>query len=309
MILLAMFVIMAIASQNFLTLTNITNIFRQNAMIGIVAVTGTMLMITGGLDISIGSTVAVTGVIFALVAQTGQSLWVAGFWAVCFGGLVGSINAGLIVGLRMNHVIATLATQYAFRGMAFLLSDGKTVIDGLPITFTEIGRGYLGVIPIPVVIMVIIYVIFYVVLNKTLFGKYVYAVGGNVETARLSGIAVNKIKVFLYILMGLFTGLSGVLLASRLGSGNPQSGVGFEFDIIVAVLLGGVSMEGGEGSLIGTFIAVLIVGVMSNGLNLLGVSSFYQYIAKGAILVIAIMIDMSMKGEGLFKKIQKRVAD
>lgn len=307
-ILLIMCVLMTTVSDNFLTLTNIMNVLRQNAMIAIAAVSGTMVMIIGGMDISVGSVIAASGVVFALIAQTGQTLWIAGIAAVGIGGLVGLVNACLIVKLGMNSVIATLATQYAFRGIAFLLSDGKTVIDGLPDNFTDVGRGYLGFLPIPVIIMAGIYLLFYVVMGHTLLGKYVYAIGGNEETARLSGINVSKIKAFLYILMGVFTGLSGVLTASRLGSGNPQSGTGFEFDIIVSVLLGGVSMKGGEGSLMGTLLGVLIVGVMSNGLNLLGVSSFYQYIAKGIILVLAVMIDMSMKGKSMFGNKRKKVA-
>ena len=294
-ILIVFCAVLSLISKNFLTFENIRNILRQQSMVAIVAVGATFIMLTGGLDISVGSGLAFTGVVFALCCQSGISIFVSLLIAMGAGAGVGAINGALIVGIGINHVIATLGTMYAVRGLAFIMADGKAIVNGLPENFLTLGRGFVMGIPIPVVIMVAIYVVFHFILSRTLFGKYTYAIGGNIETARLSGIPVRKIRYVIYVVAGMLTGLSGVIMASRLNSGNPQIGQGFEFDVIIATFLGGLSTQGGEGSLIGTFIGTMIIGVMSNGLNVLGVDPFYQYIIKGAILVIAVTVDIVMK--------------
>lgn len=305
-ILVVLVVIFSILSKDFFTVVNITNLIRQQSMVAIIAAGATFVMITCGLDISVGSTLAMSGVIFAILVQHGMSLTVAAIMAVLSGGVVGALNALMIVGARINPVIATLGTMQAIRGVAYLMADGKAVVNGLPIEFMNLGRGYWGFLPIPVIIMIIIYAIFHFVLSSTLLGKYTYAIGGNIETARLSGIPVKKVLATLYILIGLLTGLSGVMMASRLNSGNPQIGLGYEFDVIIAVFLGGVSISGGEGTMIGTLIGALIIGVIQNGMNILGVNAFYQYIIRGVVLVIAVMIDMTVKGRGIEFKGLKR---
>lgn len=305
-ILILLSVILTFLSKEFLTLVNITNILRQQTMVAITAVGATFIMITTGLDISVGSTIALSGVVFAKLVQGGMSLIPACIIAILVGGVVGSLNAAMIVGAKINPVIATLGTMYAIRGVAYLVAGGTTIANGLPENFNEMGRGYVGLVPIPVIFMLVVFVIFHFILSRTLLGKYTYAIGGNIETSRLSGIPVKSVLSLLYIITGILTGLSGTIMASRLSSGNPQIGQGFEFDVIIAVFLGGVSTKGGEGTLIGTFIGAMIVGVLSNGLNLLGINAFYQYIIKGIVLVIAVMIDMALKGNGIeFKWVTK----
>lgn len=299
-ILTALVIFFSICSENFFTAVNITNLIRQQSIVAIIAAGGTLVMITKGLDISVGSTVALSGVVFALSLQAGMPMWFGLILGMLSGGLVGCINATTIVGLGINPTIATLGTMEAIRGVAYLLADGKAVVNGLPANFNFLGRGYVGAVPIPVLIMIVVFVLSHFILSKTLIGKYIYAIGGNIETARYAGIQVKKVLVSVYIYVGLLAGLSGVLLASRLTSGNPQIGSGYEFDVIIAVYLGGVSTKGGEGSVIGTLIGAMIVGVLTNGMNILGINSFYQYIVRGAVLVIAVVIDMIIK-EGKFK--------
>ena len=294
--------LMSVFVENFLTLTNISNLLRQQAMVAIAAAGATFVMITRGLDISVGSNLALSGVVFAMVVQLGGSIPAALALAILCGAAVGLVNGLLVEKARLNAVIATLGTMYAIRGVAYLLSDGKAIVSGLPPSFMGLGRGFLWFIPIPVAIMAGIYVLFHFVLSRTLLGKYTYAIGGNKETAFLSGVPIRKVMITLYVITGALTGLSGVIMASRLGSGNPQIGQGFEFDVIIAVFLGGVSTSGGEGSLVGTIIGIMIVGVLSNGLNLLGVNPFYQYVIKGVILVVAVMADMALRGNGAVRK-------
>lgn len=295
-ILILLIVVMSLWSDKFFTVINLTNLLRQQVMVAIVAAGATFVMITGGLDISVGSNLAFTGVMYALCVQQGVPIFMAGVIAVLMGGVVGVINAGMIVGAKLNHVIATLGSMYAIRGVAYIVAGGQAITNGLPKNFMELGRGYVfGVIPIPVIIMAFVFIIAHIVLTRTLLGKYTYAIGGNIETARLSGLPVKKVIFTLYMITGLLTGLAGVIMSSRLNSGNPQIGEGFEFDVIVAVFLGGVSTKGGEGTIIGTLIGAIIVGVLSNGLNLLGVDAFYQYIVKGIILVLAVLVDQTVR--------------
>ncbi|MFZ2636489.1 MAG: ABC transporter permease [Rectinemataceae bacterium] len=291
--------LMSVFVENFFTLTNISNIFRQQSMVAIAAAGATFVMITKGLDISVGSNLALSGVVFALYVQRGGNIFVGLLLAVLCGAMVGLINGLLVEKARLNAVIATLGTMYAIRGVAYLVSDGKAIVSGLPPSFVDIGRGFIGIIPLPVVIMAVVYILFHFVLSRTLLGKYTYAIGGNRETAYLSGLPTRNVMITLFTITGALTGLSGVIMASRLGSGNPQIGQGFEFDVIIAVFLGGVSTSGGEGTMVGTLIGIMIVGVLSNGLNLLGVNPFFQYVIKGVILVVAVIVDMRLKGEGV----------
>ncbi len=297
-VLLLLMAVMAALTPKFPTATNLSNVVRQTSGTIITAVAATLVMISGGLDISVGGVVALSGVVAAKLATTGVPLLPAILIGVLAGGLIGMINGGLIVGLKLTPVIATLGTMNVARGLAFLISDGRAVVTGLPAEYRIAGRSYIGPIPTPVVIMLIVFVVFYILLNHTLLGKYTYAIGGNKETARLSGVAVGPVQFTLYALTGLMAGLSGIILSSRLASGQPDVGVGFEFDVIVAVILGGTSLAGGEGSVFGTLIGALIVGVLGNGLNLLGVHTFYQYVLQGVVLIFAVLLDMTLKGQG-----------
>jgi ribose/xylose/arabinose/galactoside ABC-type transport system permease subunit len=298
-VLLLLMLVMSLLTPKFATAANLTNVLRQTSMVIIAACAATMVMISGGLDISVGAVLALTGVVAAKLATMGYPLGLAMLIGVATGGLIGTINGFLIVGLKITPVIATLGTMSVARGLAFLISGGRAVVTGLPPGFRLPGRSYLGPIPTPVIIMAVVFGIFYILLHHTLLGKYTYAIGGNKETARLSGIPVGRTQFVLYMLVGLMTGVAGLIMASRLASGQPDVGYGFEFDVIVAVVLGGTSLAGGEGTIFGTLIGALIVGVLANGLNLLGVHTFYQLVLQGVVLIFAVLLDMTLKGQGL----------
>lgn len=298
-VLLGLCAVMSILSPHFLTVANLTNVLRQVAMTVIAASAATMIMISGGLDISVGGVLALSGVVTAKLAQQGVSFPVAILMGILSGTLIGFINGTLVVGTRITPVIATLGTMNIARGLAFLISGGRAVVTGLPPEFRLPGRSYIGPIPTPAVVMAIVFVIFFILLHRTVLGKYTYAIGGNKETARLSGIHVSLVQFLLYILGGTTAGIAGVILASRLASGQPDAGFGFEFDVIVAIILGGTSLAGGEGTVFGTLVGALIVGVLNNGLNLLQVHTFYQYVLKGVVLIFAVILDMALKGQGV----------
>ena len=298
-VLVLLMVTMSLLTPKFYNPVNLTNVLRQTAMVIISASAGTMVMISGGLDLSVGGVLALSGVVAAKLAVMGYPMGFAVLIGILCGGLIGMINGTLVVKLRITPVIATLGTMYVARGSAFLISGGRAVVTGLPPEFRLPGRSYVGPIPTPVIIMVVVVVIFHFLLHHTLLGKYTYAIGGNRETARLSGIPVGRTQFILYSLVGLMTGVAGVIMASRLASGQPDIGVGFEFATIVAIILGGTSLAGGEGTIFGTLTGALIVGVLNNGLNLLGVHTFYQYVVQGVVLIFAVLLDMTMKGQGL----------
>jgi ribose transport system permease protein len=199
----------------------------------------------------------------------------------------------------VTPIIVTLGTMYVARGFAFTISGGDAIVAGLPNSFSLPGQSDIGPIPTPVVIAVIVVLLFYLLLHHTLLGKYTYAIGGNRETAILSGIPVARVQIVLYTLSGLAAGLGGVILASRLASGQPTAATGFEFDVIIAIILGGTSLAGGAGKVSGTVLGALFVAVLENGLDLLGVPSFYQYIALGTVLIAAVILDVTLKGEGV----------
>jgi ribose/xylose/arabinose/galactoside ABC-type transport system permease subunit len=252
-------------------------------------------MVAGGLDLSVGSIVAVAGVTAAkFVADAHWPLPISFLLGVIAGGVVGGLNAFLVVGMRINPVITTLGTMYIGRGLANVVAGGSPVT-GVPLTFNDLATSFVGPIPTPVVIFAVIAAVMIVVERKTLLGRWMIASGGNQEAARLSGIPVNRTRVILYILSGLAAGIAGILINSRVATGDPTSGTGFEFDVIVAVVLGGTAITGGQGTIIGSIVGVLIVGVLDNGLNLMGVSTFYQNIVEGVVLIFAVGVDEAFR--------------
>jgi ribose/xylose/arabinose/galactoside ABC-type transport system permease subunit len=282
---------LSFATTQFTSLENLSNVIRQVSFVGIAACVVTPVMVAGGLDLSVGSIVAVAGVTAAkFVAQAQWPLPVAFVLGVIAGGVVGALNAFLVVGMRINPVITTLGTMYIGRGLANVVAGGSPVT-GVPLRFNDLATSFVGPIPTPVVIFAVIAVVMIVVERKTLLGRWTVASGGNQEAARLSGIPVNRTRVILYLLSGLAAGIAGVLINSRVATGDPTSGTGFEFDVIVAVVLGGTAITGGQGTIIGSIVGVLIVGVLDNGLNLMGVSTFYQNIVEGAVLIFAVGVD------------------
>ncbi len=287
-ILIALGIWFSIETSSFLATQNLTNLIRQVAFVGIAACAVTPVMIAGGLDLSIGATVAVAGVTAAtLVAHSNWPLPLAFAAGVAAGGIVGSVNAFLVVVMRINSVIATLGTLYIGRGLANIVAGGSPVT-GVPIQFNNLATSSVGPIPVPVLIFALIAVTMIVVERKTLLGRWAIASGGNQEAARLSGIPVNRVRMIFYVVSGFAAGLTGILINSRIATGDPNSGTGFEFDVIVAVVLGGTAISGGQGTIVGSIVGVLIIGTLDNGLNLMGVDYFYQYVVLGAALIFAV---------------------
>ncbi len=295
-VLLLIVIVLSFLSKSFLTLTNFNNVIRQVAFVVITGCAVTPLMISGNFDLSIGSVLGLTGMLSALFVTLSIPLWFSIILSTVVGSAIGLLNGLMVVKLRIPSIIATLGTMYAARGLALVISGGNSIHMGLGKNFTLLGRGYLGRIPIIFIIMFLTIFIFYFIESKTILGRYTYAIGGNKRTALLSGINVGSIIILLYFLVGTLTGFSGTLMASRLGVGQAMVGSGFEFDVIVAVVLGGTSIEGGEGSIFGMLIGAFIVGFIANGLNLMGIHSFYQSIVKGIVLVGAVLLDQKLKG-------------
>lgn len=294
-ILIVLVVVLSILAPEFLTYNNMMNVLRQVTFVIITGSAATMLMITGHMDLSVGSLLALSGVVFAVCAMNDIPLFLAGLLGVGVGFAFGVLNGILVTKLKVTHVIATLGSMYVARGLSYIVTDGKSINAGLPRGFDAIGRKMIGTIPIAVIIAVLVLLIFFFLESKTVFGKYAFAIGGNKNAATLSGIKSNRLVLSIYTLVGTMAGLSGVIMASRLGAGDPNVGNGFEFDCIVAIVLGGTSVAGGSGSVIGMAIGALIVGFLSNGLNLLGVGTFYQTVFKGVILVGAVLLDSLIK--------------
>lgn len=288
-------------TPGFLTTNNALNVLRQMSILAIAAFGSSFIIFSGGLDLSIGSNAALSGVIAAMAARdvfAVNGLPIEFSWAVgvVIGALVGLINGLIVVRLHISPIITTLGTLTIARGLALTLTGGVSLF-GVPEGFRELGRGFLipGVIPIPVVIMFIIFVIGWILLRKSMFGLYIYGIGGNEEASRLSGVPVNRVKIAVYIIGGAMAGLAGTVLASRLGSGQAAGSQGLELDVITAIVLGGASIAGGSGTIIGTFIGVLIISILENGMTLMNIDPFYQLIVKGLALLIAVGIDQFRK--------------
>ena len=295
--LIILVVFFSLTSQTFLTADNLINILRQVAIIGICSAGMTFIIITAGIDISAGSIIGVAAVTCTKLMVLGINPVFATLAALVIGTVLGLLNGFIINELYIPPLITTLGTMTALRGVAYLITKGLPIY-GFPKSFTEIGQGYIWFVPIPVIIMIIILVLTYIVLNKTVFGRYVYGTGGNEEASRLSGVSIKKIKYAVYAIGGSLAALGGIILASRVNSGQPKAGDGYELDIITAVILGGVSIVGGEGSIVGVTVGVLIMGVLANGMILLNVDDYYQRIVKGLVLLAAVAIDQMSKRRG-----------
>ena len=291
--LLVLCVIIAVLNPNFLTTNNLLNVLRQTSTNLYLALAMTMVIILGGIDLSVGSVMAVSGVVTAmLVALFDVPLFIAVAAGLLVGILFGALNGYVAATTVIPPFIITLATMNIGRGAAYVLTDGQPV-RVMSDAFNFIGSGYIGgVLPTPVLYSIIFVILCYLIMNKTKMGRYIYAVGGNPEAARFSGINIQRVKFFAYTFSGFMAGFAGIVLASRMFSGQPTAGVAAELDAIAAVVLGGTSMTGGYGRIGGTVIGALIIGVLSNGLNLIGVSSFWQYIVKGIVILIAVYADV-----------------
>ena len=287
-------IILSFLSDSFLTVDNILNLLRQISINALIAFGMTFVILTAGIDLSVGSLLALGSALTAGMVSSGMDPMLAIFLGLIIGLLLGGLNGVIITKGKVAPFIATLATMTIFRGATLVYTDGKPVT-GLSdsMVFTMMGKGYFFWIPIPVIIMLVVFLILYFVLNNTVFGRRVYAVGGNEEAATLSGVKSDRIKIMVYALTGMLAVLAGIILTSRLNSAQPTAGTMYELDAIAAVVIGGTSLMGGRGRITGTLIGALIIGVISNGLNLLNVSSFYQQIVKGAVILFAVMLDRS----------------
>ncbi len=287
--------VFAIIAPFFLSAYNIGNLLRAVSMIVIVACGGTLLMMTANFDLSTGGNLIFSNIIFAMTCLAGVPVVFAlGITIVC-GCIIGAINGILVTRFSVTPFIATLGTWFVFKGIAKAITDNNEIKAGLPKSFDFLGQGQLGPVPMPVVILLVIVVIFLFLEKKTLLGKYSMAIGGNPAAAYLSGINSDKIVFLLFTITGGLAGLAGSIAASRIGSGNPRIGDGFEFDVIIAIILGGTRLAGGRGTILGTLIAALIVAAIGSGLNMLGMLSFWQKVLKGVILVLAILLNEKLR--------------
>jgi len=283
-------ILMGFASENFFSASNILNVLRQVSINAILAVGMTMVILTGGIDLSVGAVMALAGTICAgLMVNMGMPGSVG-----LVGGLLVGLSLGLFNGLlvawgRMPAIIVTLATMGIARGLGLIYSGGYP-ISGLPSWISWFGIGRVGDIPVPVILMVIIYIVAWVLLERTPFGRHVYAIGGNETAARLSGVKTQRIKLAVYTISGLTAALAAVILTGRLMSGQPNAGVGFELDAIAAVVMGGTAIAGGRGLIFGTLIGAILLGILNNGLNLVGINPYLQDVIKGFIILLAIYI-------------------
>ncbi|MEX6203152.1 ABC transporter permease [Providencia hangzhouensis] len=292
--LILLFVCMSIFNEHFLTVNNLSTIARQVSINAIIAIGMTFAILTGGIDLSVGAVMALSGTLMAgLMKYYGMDPYAAIALGLLSGVAFGFINGILAAYGKMPPIIVTLGAMIIAKGLALIYTGGYPV-SGLPQEFAFWGREELMGIQVPILLMLGLYLIFYVVLNHVSFGRYIYAIGGNEEAARLSGIRVERYKMLVYVISGFTAAFAGLIFTSRVMSGQPNAGVGFELDAIAAVVLGGASIAGGRGIIIGTLIGAMILGVLNNGLNLLGISPYVQYIVKGLIIWGATLIS-SMK--------------
>lgn len=285
-------IVLSFLSDSFFTVDNILNLLRQISINALIAFGMTFVILTAGIDLSVGSLLALGSALTAGMLSSGMDPMLAVFLGLIIGLLLGAFNGLIITKGKVAPFIATLATMTIYRGATLVYTDGKPVT-GLSDSalFEMMGKGYFFWIPVPVIIMIIVFFILYFVLNNTVFGRRVYAVGGNEEAATLSGVKTDRTKIMVYAITGMLAVLAGIILTSRLNSAQPTAGTMYELDAIAAVVIGGTSLMGGRGRITGTLIGALIIGVISNGLNLLNVSSFYQQIVKGAVILFAVMLD------------------
>jgi len=295
--LLALVVVLWALTPHFLTVSNLLNVAEQATIIAIVAVGMTFVIITAGIDLSVGSVLAFAGVVMASLLHAGLPLPLALVAGLVTGLLCGVVNGLLITVGRLPPFIATLGMMSVARGSALMFTEGRP-ISGFSEGFRALATGDVLGVPTPVVIMIVIYALAHFVLRRTKLGRYTYAIGGNEEAALLSGINVRVYKTMVYGLAGMLSGLAAILLTARLNSAQPIAGMNYELDAIAATVIGGTSLLGGEGTVVGTLIGALIMAVLRNGLNLLGVSSFIQQIVIGSVIIAAVLIDMGLKRRG-----------
>lgn len=290
--LILLIIMISVLNPAFLDLSNLLNLLRQISINGLIAFGMTFVILTGGIDLSVGSILALSSAFIALLITSGVDPILAIIIGVVIGFILGVVNGVFVTKGNMAPFIATLATMTIFRGLTLVVTDGNPITNlGDNYLFQLFGKGYFFGVPVPAVTMTIVFIVLFILLHKTIFGRHTYAIGGNEIASKISGIKVNRVKILIYGISGLMSALAGAILTSRLNSAQPTAGTAYELDAIAAVVLGGTSLTGGKGRIVGTLIGVLIIGVLNNGLNLLGVSSFYQQVVKGVVILIAVLID------------------
>ncbi len=293
--LLILFVLLAVTSPYFLSSTNLLNIGKAVAITGIVAVGETIVIIAGGFDLSVGSTMAAAGMTAAFLLGFGVPLPVAFAASILLGILIGLVNGAIISYARINPLITTLATLAIVRGLAYVVSGGREIVISDP-AWLSLGTGAILGIPVMIVIVAVTFLVFGWAMPRTIFGRYAYAIGSSARAARLSGVAVDRWRLAFYVTCGGLASLAGLVLVARTGNAQPSAALGVELDVITAVILGGTSLTGGRGRLAGTLIALLVIGIVNNGLTLLGVPSYWQQVVKGGILLAAVLYDELHRG-------------
>ena len=291
--LIILMAVITIINSNFLTANNLLNLLLQVTSNALIAFGMTFVILTGGIDLSIGSILALSSALTAGLLGSGMPVTLAILISLILGCILGMMNGLLISYGKLAPFIVTLATMTIFRGATLVYTNGNPITKGLSDTFLFqfLGQGYIVGIPFPVIIMFIVFIVLYVLLHKTAFGKSVYAIGGNEKAAYISGVKLNKVKIIIYSISGIMASISGLIITSRLSSAQPTAGASYEMDAIAAVVLGGTSLSGGKGRILGTLIGALIIGVLNNGLNIIGVSAFWQQVVKGVVILIAVLID------------------
>lgn len=294
LILAVMILIFGMMNPRFFSSKNVGNILRQISIVGICAVGMTAVILTGGIDLSVGSVIGITAVAGAMLMSAGMPIPLSILVVLMIGGSAGAFNAFCVNIFGIPPLIATLGTMTALRGLIYVITGGRSVY-GIPAEFKIIGQGDLFIIPVSAVIMILVFIVGYLALNKTVFGRRIYGIGGNIEAARLSGIKVKLELAKVYICAGVLSAVAGLVLMSKVNSGQPSAGDGYEMDIITAVVLGGVSVSGGEGKLLKVIIGVVFMGVLANGMMMLNIGEYQQRLAKGLVLVFAVALDIASK--------------
>jgi ribose transport system permease protein len=291
---LILIVVVSVLNPNFFTVDNLLNILRQTSVNAIMAVGMTLVILTAGIDLSVGSVLALCGAFAASMLDSELSIFITVPAVLIAGALLGGVSGVIIAKGRVQAFIATLVTMTLLRGATLVFTDGRPISTGFSDAsdaFAWFGTGYLFGVPVPVWLMVVVFAAAWYLLNHTRIGRYIYALGGNEAATSLSGINVDRIKIIVYAACGFLSALAGIIVTSRLSSAQPTAGTGYELDAIAAVVLGGTSLAGGKGRISGTLIGAFIIGFLNNALNLLDVSSYYQMIVKATVILLAVLID------------------
>jgi len=308
MILIVLVIFFSILSPNFLTSRNLIIIIRQVSFAAISSIGILFVMIAGGIDLSIGSQIVMTNIVLAIMMVDWElPLGVAIPLTLLLGTALGTVNGFLSVILKIHPLIITLGTASIYKGLGYIFAQSRNIM-GFPDSFRWFGQGYIGPVPVPIVIMIIMALIGSFILTRTYFGRYVFALGGNEEAARLAGVNINGMKVLLFAICGFVSGITSVLLLSRVFAGQTATGQGIEFDALTAALLGGVSFKGGEGTIFGLLTGILIIGVLNNAMQLASFPDFSQNVVKGAVLLIAVGFDVFQKSAKAKETVKKVAA-